>query len=496
MKKRLFWRILICTLVVPTLNYAQPYTTFAPLINPATIRQHVEVLASDSLEGRGTSDPGMQKAVRYVENQFKSFGLNPPFSTSYTQEVPFIKWNSEAYALQISHHTFIAGKDFYFTPPFSSQHIFSSGKAFVLISVDTLTTPPNNIKNGFAVLLTSNVNNIDNDSLNKLINQKIKIVSEGKPATIFVVRNLKGEREQRQINRMQHGMLSLASQIKPDIIPVCHISHDTYHTIQKAFKKEKDRSSTVRHTKEPLQLKIHGHTVTCNNVGGVIKGSEKADEYIILTAHLDHLGKKDTVIYYGADDDGSGCATVMNIAAAFSEAARQGTKSKRSILFLLFTGEEKGLLGSTYFTENSPMSMDKAVVNLNIDMIGRSDTLLHKKNQYVYLIGSDKMSTDLHQISEATNDTCCDIELDYTYNDATHPMRLYYRSDHYNFVKKGVPAIFYFTGLHDDYHQPTDTPEKLDYIKAASIGQLVFSTAWELANRNERITVDLPIPAK
>lgn len=475
---------------------AQDYAGFAPLVNPSTIRQHVEVLASDSLEGRGTADPGMQKAIRYVENQFKSFGLQAPFGSSYTQEVPFVKWNTSAYALTMGKHVFESGKDFYLSPPFSSQHIFTGGRAFVLMSVDTMTIPPNNVKNGFAILLTSHLKDLDNDSLNKLINQKIKIVSESKPAAVFVERNLNGERERRQINRMQYGMLSLLSQVKSDNIPVCHISTETYRVIKKNFKKEKDGSPGLKHTQEPLQLKIHGHTVTCSNVGAVLKGTDKSDEYIVLTAHLDHLGKKDSLIYYGADDDGSGCAAVMNIAAAFSEAARQGVKSRRSILFLLFTGEEKGLLGSTYFTEHPSMPMEKTVANLNIDMIGRSDTVARKNNQYVYLIGSDKMSTDLHRLSEQTNDTCCNLELDYTYNDAAHPMRLYYRSDHYSFVKKGVPAIFYFTGLHADYHQPTDTADKLDYEKTTAIGRLIFSTAWELANRNERITIDPAPPSK
>ncbi|MFM7900933.1 MAG: M28 family peptidase, partial [Bacteroidota bacterium] len=139
-------------------------------------------------------------------------------------------------------------------------------------------------------------------------------------------------------------------------------------------------------------MSVNGYRTTCYNVGGILPGGDVGNEYIVVTAHLDHLGKRDSVIYYGADDDGSGCAAVMNLAAAFAEAKRQGVVLKRSVLFLLFTGEEKGLLGSTYFTENPPIPMEQTVANLNMDMIGRTDTVSRKDNRYVYIIGSDKMS--------------------------------------------------------------------------------------------------------
>ncbi|MCD9610446.1 M28 family metallopeptidase [Tenacibaculum maritimum] len=226
------------------------------------------------------------------------------------------------------------------------------------------------------------------------------------------------------------------------------------------------------------------------NVIAYIKGSEKPKEVIIISAHLDHEGIKDGKIYNGADDDGSGTVAILEIAQAFKQAAKAGKRPKRSVVFLHVTGEEKGLLGSKYYTENPIFPLANTVANLNIDMVGRVDELHKETPNYVYLIGSDKLSTTLHNISEEMNKKYMHINLDYTYNDENDPNRFYYRSDHYNFAKHNIPIIFYFNGVHEDYHQPSDTPDKIDYDLLENRTRLVFYTAWELANRNERIIAD------
>ncbi|CAA0203900.1 M28 family metallopeptidase [Tenacibaculum maritimum] len=226
------------------------------------------------------------------------------------------------------------------------------------------------------------------------------------------------------------------------------------------------------------------------NVIAYIKGSEKPNEVIIISAHLDHEGIKDGKIYNGADDDGSGTVAILEIAQAFKQAAKAGKRPKRSVVFLHVTGEEKGLLGSKYYTENPIFPLANTVANLNIDMVGRVDGLHKETPNYVYLIGSDKLSTTLHNISEEMNKKYMHINLDYTYNDENDPNRFYYRSDHYNFAKHNIPIIFYFNGVHEDYHQPSDTPDKIDYDLLENRTRLVFYTAWELANRNERIIAD------
>ena len=154
------------------------------------------------------------------------------------------------------------------------------------------------------------------------------------------------------------------------------------------------------------------------------------------------------------------------------------------------TGEEKGLLGSTYYVEHPVFPLEKTVTNLNIDMIGRSDSKHVDNPEYVYLIGSDKISTELHEISEYCNSTYTNIELDYTYNDDNDPNQFYYRSDHYSFAKNNIPIIFYFTGIHEDYHQPTDTVDKIDFDKMEKITRLVFYTAWEVANKEKRLLLN------
>ena len=222
------------------------------------------------------------------------------------------------------------------------------------------------------------------------------------------------------------------------------------------------------------------------NVLGYIEGTDLKDELIIITAHYDHLGKHDSLIFNGADDDASGVAGAMEIAEAFMIAKKEGYGPRRSILIMPVSGEEKGLLGSKYYTDNPIYPLNSTIANLNIDMIGRLDDW-HSTGDYVYLIGSDRLSYDLHNINEEINSNYTKLELDYKYNDEDDPNRYYYRSDHYNFAKNNIPVIFYFNGVHEDYHRPSDTIEKLDFNKIKKISKLIFLTAWELANREERI---------
>jgi Zn-dependent M28 family amino/carboxypeptidase len=228
------------------------------------------------------------------------------------------------------------------------------------------------------------------------------------------------------------------------------------------------------------------------NVVAFIKGSEKPDEILIISAHLDHIGiASDGQINNGADDDGSGTVAILEIAEAFKKAVDDGNGPKRSILFLHVTGEELGLYGSRYYTDVDPIyPLKNTIADLNIDMIGRIDPKHTENPNYIYLIGSDKLSTELHDISEAVNKTYFNMKFDYTYNDDNDPNRFYYRSDHYNFAKNNIPVIFYFNGTHADYHKPTDTPDKIDYEMLEKRARLIFTTAWELANRDKRIVVD------
>ena len=231
--------------------------------------------------------------------------------------------------------------------------------------------------------------------------------------------------------------------------------------------------------------------VNTENVAAIIEGSTYPNEYIVLTAHLDHVGIEDGEIYNGADDDGSGSMALLEIAQAFKLAELDGNRPKRSIVILHVSAEEKGLLGSKYYTDNPLYPLNETITNLNVDMIGRTDPTRNSNNdEYVYLIGTDRLSTMLHETSEEINERTVNLELDYRFNAWDDPNRFYERSDHWHFAKNNIPVIFYFSGTHEDYHQPTDTPEKIRYDLLTKRTRLIFHTAWEIANMDERIEVD------
>lgn len=226
------------------------------------------------------------------------------------------------------------------------------------------------------------------------------------------------------------------------------------------------------------------------NIWAYIEGSEKPEEVIVISAHYDHIGIKNGEVYNGADDDGSGTVALLEIAQAFSKAKKEGHGPKRSILFLHMTGEEHGLLGSSYYSQHPLFPLANTITDINIDMIGRHDDFHNDSSNYVYLIGSDYLSSDLYNICEDANKNYVNLFIDYKYNDRTDPNRFYYRSDHYNFAKNGIPSVFLFNGVHADYHKATDEVDKIEFDALTKRAQLAFTIAWELANRENRPVVD------
>ena len=245
--------------------------------------------------------------------------------------------------------------------------------------------------------------------------------------------------------------------------------------------------------------------LSTQNVIGVFEGSDPVlkDEYVAVGAHYDHVGIGPPVngdtIYNGADDDGSGTTAVLAMAEALAKAP---TKPKRSIIFIWHAGEEKGLWGSRYFVENPTIPLNKIITQLNIDMIGRSkqagDTKPRNKEltgpNEIYVIGSKMMSTDLGALSEAVNKDYLNLSFNYRYDDPNDPNRFFFRSDHFNYARKGIPIIFYFDGEHEDYHRPGDSADKIDYEKMQKVTRTVYMTLWELASRPARPAVDKQLP--
>jgi Zn-dependent M28 family amino/carboxypeptidase len=239
-----------------------------------------------------------------------------------------------------------------------------------------------------------------------------------------------------------------------------------------------------------LNAKRNENLPDSENIWAFIEGSEKPDEIVVISAHYDHVGIKDGEIYNGADDDGSGTVALMEMAAAFQKAKNEGNGPKRSILILHVTGEEHGLHGSRYYSENPLFPLKNTVADVNIDMIGRRDDFHKDNNNYVYVIGSDYLSSDLYNICESVNQKYINLTIDYKYNDKKDPNRFYYRSDHYNFAKHNIPSVFLFNGTHADYHKPGDEVSKIEFDALTKRTQYAFAIAWEIANREQRLVVD------
>lgn len=248
----------------------------------------------------------------------------------------------------------------------------------------------------------------------------------------------------------------------------------------------KDANSYTQVVPASFMSKAYMKLKDSENIWAFIEGSEKPDEVLVITAHYDHLGILMDQIYNGADDNGSGTVAVMELARVFKALADQGIKSKRSILFLHVTGEEFGLYGSQYYVENPIIPLKNTIANINIDMIGRQGKEYKGNDDYVYVVGADKLSLELHQMSELANKESVNLDLDYAYNADDHPEQIYYRSDHYSFAKHNIPAMFYFNGTHADYHLPGDTFDKIDMRMLTQRTKLAFATAWKILNAKER----------
>ena len=248
-----------------------------------------------------------------------------------------------------------------------------------------------------------------------------------------------------------------------------------------------------------FKFKKTTNIINASNIIGIIEGTDKKDEYVFLTGHYDHLGKHDGKIYYGADDDGSGTVGVMAMANAFAQAAKDGIRPRRTIVFMTVSGEENGLWGSEYYSDHPIYPLEKTTVDLNTDMVGRIDTERKKGDtlNYVYVVGHDKISSEMPLINEAVNKKYTNLVLDYKFDDPNDKQQIYFRSDHYNFARKGVPVLFFYDGmLLSDYHKPTDTVDKIYFDLYEKRVRMIFHTAWEIANRESMLNRDKPLDTR
>jgi len=486
-------------------------TAYGSTITQEELKEHLYTYASDEFEGRETGEPGQKKAVEYLKKYYETLGVNSLIDGNYLQNVPLSIVKTPEVSITVNGKSFNYFDDFISPSAAATGTISTSeivyagygindkkysdykdldvkGKIVVIKSGEPKDKSGNNI-------ITGDKKASKWSNGRQAISTKRDAAKElGAKALFFMDADLFARYSKFFKQREASGgskSLSLPTKKDAGTQMYFFLINEKMGKVLASKIQKSTKPATVA-TKLEMSYKSITVPHPSENVAAMIKGSEKPDEYIIISSHLDHIGVNSKgEVNNGADDDGSGTVSLLEIAEAFKTAADKGHGPKRSVIFLHVTGEEKGLLGSRYYTDYEPLvPLANTVANLNIDMVGRIDPKRKGDRNYVYLIGSDKLSTELHNISEKVNKTFTNIELDYTYNDENDPNRFYYRSDHYNFAKNNVPIIFYFNGTHDDYHRASDTPDKINYDLLENRSRLVFYTAWELANREKRIAVD------
>ncbi len=518
MKNIVFLFALVAINTAPVIAQDSLAMKYGKTITPEELKEHLYILAGDKFEGRETGKKGQKMAADYIANYFSTLGIDPLEDGSYFQSFPLKSERAVEAQISIGDVVLNYIDDFYFFPGFDVNTI--SGDAMFLgygIESDYYNDYENvDVKDKILFVLPGEPINKDGISL---VTQESGVsewsgdwrvkreAAQKKGARALIVLN---EDYDEYLGRVKYwlenpGMrLDMEREEREEVLPTLFIKSSGMAKLFKegrAGKIDKLKRKIIRkhvplskYLKKPVAIKIKRELkeYTSENVLCYIPGSDSLlkEEVVVITAHYDHIGKQGEEINNGADDDGSGTVTVMEIAQAFKIATNEGNGPRRSVLIMTVSGEEKGLLGSEWYVTHPVFPLKQTVANLNVDMVGRIDAE-HEDGEYIYLIGSDKLSTELHAISENANAVYTNLELDYTYNDPQDPNRFYYRSDHYNFAKNNIPVIFYFSGVHEDYHQPTDTPDKIMYEKTAKIAQLIFYTAWDLANRDQRIVVDV-----
>jgi hypothetical protein len=492
---------------------------YSSYIDTVSAYKHLSILASDEFEGRETGKPGAEKAANYIAEELKKLGLIAPVNNSYFQKVGLEEKSIKFEKFLVNGTSLTFQQDFYATKV--NKPVNVSASEIIYLGYGISDPKYNDLKGldikGKVVMLMSYgepaSNGIfkitgtkENSDWSKLVTKRIELIKSKKPALILAVNErlasyLKGNK-----GHIGEAVMALRKDnVDPNETAVVQLTVETADQILKAsgktysgLKKQIDTSGKPASRKVKVKFstafKADTKEVNAVNVLGYLEGGDLKDEVLVLSAHYDHVGLNPNgpdKVYNGADDDGSGTTAVLELAEAFVQAKKEGKGPRRSILFLLVVGEEKGLFGSEWYSDHPVFPLKNTIADLNIDMIGRVDPSHKGKADYCYLIGSDKLSTDLHKISENANATYTKLNIDYKYNDPNDPERIYYRSDHYNFAKHGIPIIFYFNGVHDDYHQVGDEVSKINFPLMIKRAKLVYYTAWDLANREMRPVVDL-----
>lgn len=496
---------------------------YAELITSKGLFNQLSIVASAEMEGRETGTEGQRKAAAYIESQFKILGLSKPSKLKgYQQLYPLYQDSLIKSTLTINKVEAEFGKDYINILNGNNSGSFN-GKEIVFVGYGISDTAYDdyanqNVKGKVVVMFYGEPKKDGKYFINPTgkvsewtfpgISKKLAVATEkGAVGVLMVNQNMETFNPRTVDNNKKTSVYypreNTAKKVKNYVLITPQYANKILPAFdeltQRAKKSEAFTSKNVTlKTKVSYSFKKSKNVIYASNVLGVLEGTDKKDEYVFVTAHYDHLGIRDGKIYYGADDDGSGTVAVIEMAAAFAKAKAEGKGPRRTIVFMTVSGEEKGLWGSEYYSDNPVFPLDKTTVDLNIDMIGRIDTERKTADtlSYVYVVGHDKLSSELKAINEGANDRSSKITLDYKFDDPNDPNKIYFRSDHYNFARKGVPVLFFYDGmLKADYHKPTDTIEKINWPIFESRARMIFHTAWEMANRDNMLVRDIPLPA-
>ena len=457
---------------------------YASSILKEDLHRDLSILASDEYEGRETGRPGQKKAAKYISNRFEEIGVKEGATNgSFLQTFAVDSKNAANVFVTFNGQKWNLLEQFYYIGNIKDTLLMEKKLVFAGFGIEEVNYSDYsniNVKDKVVVINEGAPNSISIEDSWDSWRKKAELAKEKGAVGIITVKKNFTEDAERIAGFIENPNMQMHNpgRKKSEMIPNIYISSENWKQIQ----------GKISESKITIEVDIE-EELSSDNVLGYIEGTDLKEETVIITAHYDHLGYDNGDVCNGADDDGSGTVSVIALAEAFQKAKNAGHGPRRSILFMTVSGEEKGLWGSKYYADNPVYSLENTVVDLNIDMIGRRDDE-HDYDNYIYLIGADRISMDLHLISEKVNKRYIKYDIDYTYNKRTDPNQFYYRSDHYNFAKKGIPVIFYFSGTHKDYHKPTDDVDKINFDKVQKTARMVFYTAWEIANRDQRLRMN------
>ena len=520
-KSVLFISLVLCI----SISFAQTDVAakYAAVITGNNLKKHLSIVAGAEMEGRETGTEGQRKAAAYIESQFKAMGLKSVEALKgYQQFYPLYQDSLVSTELKAGDKDAVFGTDF-ISPMNSNETGKFKGKKMIFIGYGIDDTAYSDyksldVKDKVVVFFLGEPKKDGKFIISggtrgsewsfPGITKKLALAASKGAVGALVINPQQETFNQRAVDNGKKTGVYFPRSAVAKMVNYALLSHAfAKSVIGDGFALD----SVIAAAKRSEVLKINGvekkyktsfsfnkyrNTINASNVVGIIEGTDKKDEYVFLTGHYDHLGKRDTVIYYGADDDGSGTVAVIQMAEAFAKAAAEGSRPRRTMVFMTVSGEEKGLWGSEYYNDHPFFPLEKTSVDLNTDMVGRIDTDRKTDDtlNYVYVIGHDKLSSDLPVINEGVNKKYTNLVLDYKFDDPTDRNRIYFRSDHYNFAKKGIPILFFYDGmLKADYHRPTDTVDKISWDLYEKRVRMIFHTAWEMANRDEMLKRDTPL---